>query len=343
MFEGYRQHDCQECLRYLISHLNETQLSILTPTPALALEPAKRPARVIRNPGPAVPLPTASSTRFEVDEPPASPSISDEAVHSDTSNELVAFRLGDKSQAPFIGPTQRHLSMSGYSSPDDRSTKAIRSNSAQLTPTDDQPFPVSSPAPFAGSPYLPEMETQEETASPMGSDGPAIDMSEPDSGPILNPSRANPLSDVGPQVPVPRPCEALPGAAKSDVKLPTLTYVDALFQGQLLYTTRCMCCENETTRSEGFHDLSLPVPERPTCLPACLDDAYKGVEVLSGNNKFFCGQCHAHTEASRSVRLEHLPPVLTIHLNRSSNLGLGKVCIPRYALDPTHVLTLHRM
>jgi hypothetical protein len=339
MFEGYRQHDCQECLRYLISHLNETQLKILVPTPA-ALENVKRPMRVIRNPGPAVSLPTGPGNR----ESPSETDDLDDDARSDTSNEVRALRLGGRPTPAFqlAHRPETRTSPFSCSSPDDRSTRALRSNSAQLTPNDDQPFAASSPELLAGS-SLPAADTQGEMSSPTGSEHLDDDLSDAASGPVAAPRSQQTLRPAPTELPVSKPCTEparaeSPANPKTDIKLPTLTYVDAMFQGQLVYTTRCLCCEAETTRSEGFHDLSLPVPERPASLPACLDDAYKGVEVLDGNNKFFCERCHAHNEATRSVRLGHLPPVLTIHLNRSSNFGLGKVRPAFSGLAPPLIL-----
>eukprot|EP00045_Choanoeca_perplexa_P010105 m.101011 g.101011 ORF g.101011 m.101011 type:complete len:789 (-) comp15154_c1_seq1:79-2445(-) len=314
MFEGYRQHDCQECLRYLISHLNESQQSILKPAPAQALELPKRPIRVIRNPGPAVPLPAAPGTRGSPTDMDQDDGIGDDDAASETSKELRSFKSQPGSKrgyhlAHMVGTTNSPISSDlGGESPDNGSTQALRSTSARLDEVNLQNDELRSQAasPEPHNPFIHRdttpvgMDTEEEVATPQQ---PSRDASSPESGPITVVSHH----------------------AAERGQLPSLTYVDALFQGQLLYTTRCLRCEAETTRSEGFHDLSLPVPDRPACLPACLDDAYKGVEVLDGNNKFFCSQCHTHNEATRSVRLDHLPPVLTIHLNRSSNLGMGKI------------------
>lgn len=48
-------------------------------------------------------------------------------------------------------------------------------------------------------------------------------------------------------------------------------------------------------------------------------------ERMTGLNKYFCDSCNRLTEAVRRIRFEALPPILTIHLNRSSMEGSGKV------------------
>jgi len=40
------------------------------------------------------------------------------------------------------------------------------------------------------------------------------------------------------------------------------------------------------------------------------------VEMLDGNNKYWCSECLQHTEADRSVVYQELPHVLTIHIKR---------------------------
>ena len=40
-------------------------------------------------------------------------------------------------------------------------------------------------------------------------------------------------------------------------------------------------------------------------------------ERLDGTNKYRCTVCNTLTEATRSVGIEQLPPVLTLHLNRT--------------------------
>lgn len=112
------------------------------------------------------------------------------------------------------------------------------------------------------------------------------------------------------------------------------TYVDTLFCGRWRYTTCCRLCRTETTGSEPFRDLSLPVPvsDQPAGLPSCLDTQFKDDEVLKGDNQFSCTECQAYTDATRSFRFEALPPVLTILLKRFDYHGSGKASW-LYALD----------
>lgn len=107
--------------------------------------------------------------------------------------------------------------------------------------------------------------------------------------------------------------------------------VTQLFQGKLVYATRCLECEVSSTRTESFLDLSLSVEETDygRSLGACLDAFTSPQDILSGTNKYRCDSCRTYSEATRSIRIAWLPPILTFHLNRSSADGYRKVRAPR--------------
>ena len=89
---------------------------------------------------------------------------------------------------------------------------------------------------------------------------------------------------------------------------------ERVFHGELEYTTRCLQCDERRTRHEGFSDLSLSVHhERP--LEWGLAQFFEA-ERLRGGEKYFCESCRACTEAVRTPRVRHAPPVLSLHLKR---------------------------
>lgn len=50
-------------------------------------------------------------------------------------------------------------------------------------------------------------------------------------------------------------------------------------------------------------------------LDESLDD-YLSVEELQGDNQYFCDSCATRVNATRSIRLQSLPPVLIFQLKR---------------------------
>lgn len=73
------------------------------------------------------------------------------------------------------------------------------------------------------------------------------------------------------------------------------TFVHDSFQGIITTETKCLTCENRTTRDEKFIDLSIDI-EQNTSISHCLKMFCK-IEMLSQENKFFCEQCYSLQEA----------------------------------------------
>ena len=109
-----------------------------------------------------------------------------------------------------------------------------------------------------------------------------------------------------------------------------------LFEGKLVYETRCFECDTFTRKAEDFLHVSVPV----TCqgLPGfggvfhtpsqeCSTSAvavslswalsmFASQERLCGKNKYWCGRCGHLEEAERNIRFSALPQILIVHLNR---------------------------
>lgn len=88
--------------------------------------------------------------------------------------------------------------------------------------------------------------------------------------------------------------------------------VTQLFGGKAVTATRCEECEERTERAEHFLDVSLPVEPDKSLAWALTSQGQP--EVLAGDNKYKCDECHTYCEAKRWWQLAALPKVLTVHL-----------------------------
>lgn len=87
-----------------------------------------------------------------------------------------------------------------------------------------------------------------------------------------------------------------------------------LFEGILSSETKCLTCENKSTRDEPFIDLSIDIEENRS-VSACLQQ-FSASELLCQNNKFHCDSCGGLQEAERRVKIRKLPKILALHLKR---------------------------
>ena len=95
---------------------------------------------------------------------------------------------------------------------------------------------------------------------------------------------------------------------------PVRTFIHETFQGKLVNETRCLCCENVTSRDEAFLDLSVDV-EANSSVSSCLQQ-FSSTEIMQGDEKFHCDNCCSLQEAQRRMKVKELPQVLAIHLKR---------------------------
>lgn len=113
-------------------------------------------------------------------------------------------------------------------------------------------------------------------------------------------------------------------------------FVVGMFQGSLVFTTKCLECESGRERCEKFLDVSVPVkrfkstPETPSKRTAVGRNSlnwslkqFTKPERLTGENKYYCDMCNRHTEAEISTQFDSLPPILTVHLKRFTALAGG--------------------
>jgi ubiquitin carboxyl-terminal hydrolase 12/46 len=92
------------------------------------------------------------------------------------------------------------------------------------------------------------------------------------------------------------------------------TWVHEVFQGESVNETRCLWCENVTSRAESFIDVSVEVKANSS-IQQCLID-YSASELLGGEDKFQCDACSGLHEAHKRLLIRTAPNVLALHLKR---------------------------
>lgn len=92
------------------------------------------------------------------------------------------------------------------------------------------------------------------------------------------------------------------------------SFLHDIYEGLLTSETKCLTCENVSTRDEKFLDLSIDLKQNSS-ISNCLETFSKS-EMLTGSNKFYCEHCHSLQEAAKTIKLKKLPKVLALHLKR---------------------------
>lgn len=93
--------------------------------------------------------------------------------------------------------------------------------------------------------------------------------------------------------------------------------VQDLFRGSMSHVTRCSKCGQTSEASsnlEDFYELELNVKGLKS-LDESLSD-YLSEEKLEGDNQYHCESCGTRVDATRSIKLRSLPPVLNFQLKR---------------------------
>lgn len=130
---------------------------------------------------------------------------------------------------------------------------------------------------------------------------------------------------------------------KITVKAPPTSgnIVSDLFEGQLIFGTKCMICETVQNCYEKFTHISLPVTSNVSnqCGPYSIHwslSQFASIEYLRKHNKYFCQNCLHYTEARHTVSIDKLPNIVILHLNRFSTMTwsvtktTGNIGIPTY-------------
>ncbi|KAG0379479.1 hypothetical protein BGX24_000219 [Mortierella sp. AD032] len=86
------------------------------------------------------------------------------------------------------------------------------------------------------------------------------------------------------------------------------------FQGHYSYITTCKTCKKSSVRDCTFYELILNIKEN-CILMDCIDE-FVEAEDLVGSDRYSCSHCQSLQDATREIRLDKLPKVLTIQLMR---------------------------
>jgi len=101
--------------------------------------------------------------------------------------------------------------------------------------------------------------------------------------------------------------------------------ITELFTG--LYYSKVICseCDYRSDTFEPFTLISLPIPEsdEKVSLNDCLSTFTK-CETLKGDEKWKCKHCDKKVEATKTISLWTLPPILVIHFKRTVKKGYRK-------------------
>ncbi|KAF9245644.1 hypothetical protein BU15DRAFT_40531 [Melanogaster broomeanus] len=103
-------------------------------------------------------------------------------------------------------------------------------------------------------------------------------------------------------------------SSASSTPSPGATFIHQIFEGILTSETRCLTCENVSSRDESFLDLSIDI-EQNSSVSACLRQ-FSASEMLCQKEKFFCDNCCDLQEAERRMKIKRMPNVLALHLKR---------------------------
>lgn len=90
-----------------------------------------------------------------------------------------------------------------------------------------------------------------------------------------------------------------------------------IFQGVITNETKCLSCENITSKDETFLDLSVDIPlgQSAHSLTYTLNN-FSRLETLNHQNKFYCNTCLSLQEAVKTIKLKRTPEILVINFKR---------------------------
>ncbi|MCO5611304.1 hypothetical protein L7F22_065556 [Adiantum nelumboides] len=97
------------------------------------------------------------------------------------------------------------------------------------------------------------------------------------------------------------------------------SYIQKIFGGRLQSQVKCTECEHSSNTYDPFLDLSLDIVKAESLLKALT--RFTGIEVLDGDNKYFCSKCKKKVRAHKQFTIDYAPHVLTVQFKRFSSSG----------------------
>ncbi|KAJ9575792.1 hypothetical protein L9F63_007333, partial [Diploptera punctata] len=86
------------------------------------------------------------------------------------------------------------------------------------------------------------------------------------------------------------------------------------FCGRYSYVTKCQQCGTESARPSLFYELELNIAGHKTLADSL--EEFLREEKLEGADRYLCTVCKSKQDATRSINLDTLPPVLNLQLMR---------------------------
>eukprot|EP00794_Sanderia_malayensis_P019517 gene19517-21447_t len=95
-----------------------------------------------------------------------------------------------------------------------------------------------------------------------------------------------------------------------------------LFQGQFRSTVSCKTCLKKSITFDVFSCLPLQLTSKSSCsLQECIR-SFTRPELIGGHNSWKCSNCKVYREATKTIEIWKLPPVIIIQLKRFSSDGI---------------------
>lgn len=115
-------------------------------------------------------------------------------------------------------------------------------------------------------------------------------------------------------------------------------YIQKIFGGRLQSQVKCMECAYSSNTYDPFLDLSLDIVKAESLMKALT--RFTAIEVLDGDNKYFCSKCKKKVRAHKQFTIDYAPHVLTVQFKRfSSSGGFGGKIDKKVHFDRTLNLT----
>lgn len=110
-----------------------------------------------------------------------------------------------------------------------------------------------------------------------------------------------------------------PKQIKQNPKLKDTSAVHKLFGGRFCSRVHCKKCGYNSDTFDTFLDVSLPLTRNTARLEDCFD-VFTEADQLSGANRYKCEKCKTLVNATKSLSINKVPYVLTVHIKRFSPL-----------------------
>lgn len=109
---------------------------------------------------------------------------------------------------------------------------------------------------------------------------------------------------------------------------PQEDFINELYEGMMVDELVCQECKNVVSRDDKYLDIPLVIRDVDSVGQAL--DKFAEVELLDGDNKYFCEKCDKKCAATKGMSIKDFPYVLTLQLKRF-DIDFERVCSSRCA------------